>query len=122
MNYTAEEKEKIANIMVQINNYLDEERKQLRKTVRIKIPNRDGYDIEIVIPAYRKTETENLLIIGCASYYFTRKDRDDWLHSLQCNAKNASYVINYWNEIKSKLKAEIMEQNKQINNINDFKL
>ena len=123
MVYSKEEKEKIAAIIMQINEYLDNERKNLRDTVRINIPNRDGLDIKLIIPAYKERySTENLLIIGCASYYFERKDKDDWLHCLQCRCENSAYIINYWPQIKSQLQQAIVEQNKQISNINNFTL
>ncbi len=123
MRYSKEEKEKMTAIIVQINEYLDTERAKLRETIRIRVPNKDGYEITLVIPAYRERySTENLLIIGCASYYFDRKDKDDWLHSLQCRHENAAYIINYWTQIKSQLQQAIIEQNKQIDNINNFTL
>lgn len=121
MNYSNEEKEKIANIIMQINDYLDTERKKLRKRLRIQIPNKDGYEIKLIIPAY-KEDNESLLIIGCASYYFNRRDRDDWLNCLQCRCEHAAYVINYWPQIKTQLQAEITSQNQIIENINTFKI
>lgn len=123
MKYSKEEKEKIATIIMQINEYLNNERKNLRDTVRINIPNKDGYEIKLVIPAYKERyDTESLLIIGCATYYFERRDKDDWLHCLQCRCENAAYIINYWNQIKTQLQQAIIEQNKQIDNINNFML
>lgn len=123
MRYSAEEKKKMVAIIMQIEEYLNTERKRLRETVRIKIPNKDGYEITLVIPAYKERyETECLLIIGCASYYFGRKDKDDWLHSLQCRHENTAYIINYWSQIKSQLQLAITEQNKHIDNINNFEI
>ena len=123
MNYSKEEKSKITTIIMQINEYLNTERTKLRETVRVKIPNKDGLEITLVIPAYKERySTENLLIIGCASYYFERKDKDDWLHCLQCRVENSAYIINYWPQIKSQLQQAIIEQNKQIDNINNFEI
>lgn len=123
MKYTAEEVEKIASIIIQIDDYLNEQRKNLRKTFRLSIPNDDGYKIELVIPSYsERYDTENLLVIGCASYYFGLKGQDDWLHSLQKRPENAAYIINWWKEIKIRLKYEIAKQQEEIKKINNFEL
>lgn len=122
MNFTQEEKEKIADIIVQIDGYIDQQRRYLRRTVRIPIADPD-YKLELVIrPISERGGDETILIIGSSVNYFKKQGKDDWLHCLQCNPNDAMRVINNWPMIKKTLSDEVAKQAKEINTINNFRL
>lgn len=124
MNFTQEEKEKIADIIVQIDGYIDQQRRYLRRTIRIPVPDND-YNIELVV---RPTTNEgfqseqNALVVGASIHYFKKQGKDDWLHCLQYNPRHAMRVIEHWQSIKKTISDEIAKQSKEINAINNFRL
>ena len=125
MQFSQQEKAKIKDIIKQIDDYINNERKKLRRTIIITIPD-SRYHVELVVqPMTGEWDAlhQNKLIIGRATYYFADKgDIDDDINCLLYNPSEAMIVINNWSHIKHKLASKVDEQQKELEALHNFKL
>lgn len=123
MVFTEYELQKIADIIEQIDGYLEKARVGLRAPITIPVPHPEETMNITIYPArdtYSCNEVRASSVYG--SIYFKTKWYSDEDHCLKNDADHAIYIIKHWPDIKEALRQEKARQRELFDIIDNFKL